>query len=227
MKIKNLSKGLIVLAAVAVVGLYPLVTGAIEGTDTTGTTTNQTDDTSDDNTVTNSPSVTEDSTVEVQNRAESLREKAAELKERAKENTIARLEGKKLEICQKREDNIKNIFENVTNRSQKHYDQVTNVYARVQEFYASKALSIENYSQLISDIEAAKVAAQEAVNAIKDQTPAFSCGDDNPKSRAEEFKSLVKEKISEIKSYRDSVRKLIEAIKASLVTTEVTNNENQ
>ncbi len=205
MKIRNISKMFILLAVVAIFGLSPLVVGAIEGTDNT-TSTEQ-----DDTTTSNS-----------QSRAEVLREKAAEVKEQA----IARLEGRKLELCRNREQRIQTIFANTANRSQGHYDQISNAYNRVENFYVSKELNIENYETLKSEIDANKEQASLAVGEIKDQKPQFSCNSDNPKAQAEEYKALVKNKISTLVSYRDSVRKLIDAIKTSLVTTEEASNEN-
>lgn len=209
---KNLSKTLILLAIVAIFGLSPLVVRAIESTGNSTTTSNNNNQT--------------DNTAGAQSRIDALREKNAALKEQAKDRAVARLEGKKLEVCQNRQEKIQNIFVNITDRSQGHYDQISNAYTRVTAFYDLKVLAIDSYSDLISEIDDDKALAMQATLAIRDQKPQFDCGGDNPKAQAEEYKTLVKNNISALVAYRDSVRQLIDLIKTNLPTTEVTSNEN-
>jgi len=214
---KNLSKTFILLAIVAIFGLSPLVVRAIEGTGDSPTTSEETDTSTDNQT---------NNRADVQTRVDALREKNDALREQAKERAVERLEGKKLEVCQNRQEKIQNIFVNITDRSKGHYDQISNAYTRVTAFYDLKGLAIDSYSNLILKIDADKALAMEATLAIRDQKPQFDCGGDNPKAQAEEYKTLVKNNISALITYRDSVRELIDAIKTSLPTTEVTSNEN-
>jgi len=214
---KNLSKTLILLAIVAVFGLSPLVVRAIESTGDSPTSSEETDTSTDNQT---------NNRADVQSRIDALREKNTALKEQAKERAVARLEGKKLEVCQNRQEKIQNIFVNITDRSKGHYDQISNAYTRVTAFHDLKELAIDGYNDLILEIDADKALAMEATLAIRNQKPQFDCGGDNPKAQAEEYKTLVKNNISALLTYRDSVRELIDLIKTNLPTTEVTPNEN-
>jgi hypothetical protein len=128
----------------------------------------------------------------------------------------AKLQGRNLENCQNREMAINSVMARVGDRGQKQLELVESIQGKIQSFYSNKNVSVLNYDELVSNIEAKKQLALTAINTVRTMNGSFSCSKDNPKGIATQFKSQASGQSSSIKDYRDAVRELATAIKVAL-----------
>src|SRR5690242_595428 len=86
-----------------------------------------------------------------------------------------RLEAAKLRACQNREKAINNILRRIAARGQRQVDLFSTIATRVEKFYDNKGKTLNNYTDLVSDVNSKKTAAQDAVNKIKSDSVSFKC----------------------------------------------------
>jgi len=137
-----------------------------------------------------------------------------------------KLQGQNLEKCQNREMAINNIMTRTGDRGQKQINVIESIQQKVQSFYSEKNISIDNYESLTSNIEAKKQVAITAMNQVQTMKGTFSCGTDNPKGVATQFKSQASIQLGAIKEYKESVHELVVAIKTNLSTSALITEEN-
>lgn len=148
-------------------------------------------------------------------------EKAEQAKARAQAKVSEakeRLEGKKLKACEAREKRIDATMEQMTKRGQTHIAVFTKISDRVQAFYTDKGRTVENYDALVADVQAKKLAAEQAVSGAQSVGEVFSCASDNPKIASAEFRDAHKAQVAALKEYRTSVKNLIVAVKSAQST---------
>ena len=152
---------------------------------------------------------------------QAAQEKAEQAKARAEARVAEakqRLEGKKLKACEAREKRIDATMEQMTKRGQAHIEVFTKISDRVQAFYSEKGRTVENYEALVADVEAKKLAAEQAVNSAQSVGGVFSCTGDNPKIASTEFRDAHKVQVAALKEYRTAVKNLIVAVKSAQST---------
>lgn len=152
---------------------------------------------------------------------QAAQEKAEQAKARAQAKVSEakqRLEGKKLKACEAREKRIGSTMEQMTKRGQSHIAAFTKISDRVQAFYADKGRTVENYDALVAEVQAKKLAAEQAVSGAQSVGEVFSCANDNPKIASAEFRDAHKAQVAALKEYRTAVKNLIVAVKSSQST---------
>jgi hypothetical protein len=127
---------------------------------------------------------------------------------------VARLEDNKLRVCQNRSKSIKNILNHSAIHGARHLSVFTKIYERVKAFYEAKGKTLSNYDALVADVDAKKLAAENAVNAVKTASTEFNCEGENPKADAAAFKEKVKVMRTELHEYRTSIKNLIVGVKS-------------
>lgn len=130
-----------------------------------------------------------------------------------------KLEAKKIEICQKREEVIKNTMTRMVDRGTKHIAVLSKISERVQTFYAEKGLTVDNYNDLLVNVVDAKAAAEAAVKQTGDQKETFNCDGYSPKTAAQNFVTTNHSQIDAVKAYHDAVVELLKAVKAAAEST--------
>ncbi|MDQ3094213.1 MAG: hypothetical protein M3Q70_03505 [bacterium] len=144
-------------------------------------------------------------------RAQQAQENATERKEAVK----LKLEAKKLEICEKREKNIRNIMARISDRGQKQLDVFNKIAERTMNFSVEKNKKPVNYDALVAEVDAKRTAAQTLVDDIKEESTVFECDADDPKGKANNFKELLKSEITALKEYKTAVKNLIVGVKSA------------
>lgn len=134
----------------------------------------------------------------------------------AQEAVKTRLEGAKLQSCEKRERVINSILDRIAARGERRLGVYTKIYERVQEFYTKKGLSISNYDALKAEVTAKKDAAQAAVDEIKSKNIEFACDGSDPKGAAAGFKADLKAEIEALHAYQQALKNFIVAVKTSI-----------
>lgn len=130
-----------------------------------------------------------------------------------------KLEDKKLEACEKRQQVITATMARVQDRAQKQLQVFDKVAERVQNFYEDKGYHIADYGQLVEQMTATRTAAMNATSTMA-QNGAFNCGGDAPKGTLDGFNTQAKAANATLKDYKTAVSNLISAV--STAATEVT-----
>lgn len=161
----------------------------------------------------------------IQQQVEQRRAAAQERAEQAKTEAQARvaenkqrLEGKKLEACEAREQRINRTMEQMTARGENHIAVFTKITDRVKAFYEEKGRTAANYDELVADIDTKKQAAEAAVESARSVGDVFSCDSDSPKIASEQFREAHKAQVAALKEYRTAVKNLIVAVKSAQST---------
>ena len=103
---------------------------------------------------------------------------------------------------------------NMKKRRQSVYDRIHKISTAVQEFYASKSLSISTYDDLIAAVSAAQSATETTMSA-EQAVPSLDCNGDQPRADVADYKEKRQESIDAMKTYRDTVKNLIKAVRSA------------
>jgi hypothetical protein len=128
-----------------------------------------------------------------------------------------RLTEVKLKVCEKKEASIKK-------RSTKLVDKAANIQTRFDrikekvdvyyvEVVAPKAGEIENYSDLLQNIEDHRRAAAHYVGVAGSTAENYTCEGENPKEQIKQFKADMKRVIISLQGYKKAVVNLIVAVR--------------
>lgn len=134
------------------------------------------------------------------------------------EARIAKLDAKKLQVCQVKERNIKNRLDSLTKLVTNQEDKFSSMAARVENHYTTKSVPagkvVANYDELVADIAAKKTAVDTALTTAKTDASNFSCTADDPKGLLTAFRKNMQSVKSALKDYRKSVRNLIVGLRS-------------
>lgn len=140
-----------------------------------------------------------------------------EVEQRKAESSV-KPDSKQLAFCQKHEQGIDKIMQRIGVRGDNHIALIGKIADNVEAYYKAKNLSVANYDELVAAVNSTKATAQSAVDAANQAKGQFSC-DGDPAGSATDFKTLVQARNDAIKSYRDAVKQLIQAVKAASPAT--------
>ena len=113
------------------------------------------------------------------------------------------------------ENRLENASENLEKLATNMFDKFTSISNRVQEYYVSKELSVDNYEQLVQEVDIKQDVASTALVTAKNTAANFDCEGDDPKAQLVQYRKDMKDVISSLKEYRTSVKDLIVAVKNS------------
>ena len=152
---------------------------------------------------------------ELREKVEAQKKERQEKAQAAKTETKQKLSDAKRKACDTRESRANTIMKNMDDRRQRAYDHITKVYENVKSFYTTKELSIANYDELTTTVDAAQSAAQSAMTAQQD-TPELNCDGDHPRADIVDFKAKRLGSIDAMQTYRQAVKELIKAVKTAV-----------
>lgn len=132
--------------------------------------------------------------------------------------------GDKLKLCEKHLTNINGTMGRLGERGQKQLDTFTTIATRVEAFYTKSGKTLDNYDALVAAVNAQKVVAQAAVDAVKADRANFKCDGTNPAGTAQTFKTDLQTEIQALKDYRTTIKNLITGVK-SVVTPDAAKAE--
>ena len=134
-------------------------------------------------------------------------------------NSNAATDGAKAKVraCQRKQTNIKRRSDNLIRRVNLIIDRFDRITNRVKEYYNNKlvpkGITVENYDQLLADIEAKKQAAKDAASIASDTAKGFSCDSADPKAQLGQFRTEVTNVIRALKEYKKSVIDFLVAVR--------------
>ncbi|MDK2899340.1 MAG: hypothetical protein PWQ10_527 [Patescibacteria group bacterium] len=127
-----------------------------------------------------------------------------------------KLEGDNLKNCQSRETEINNIMARITNRGEKQLLLLDATATRLQTFYNNNNYKLNNYDELINQINTTRVEAQNTVQTMTRNNTSFNCGSDDPKSTANSFKERVRLQSNALDGYKTAIKNLLSNIKEAI-----------
>lgn len=136
-----------------------------------------------------------------------------------------KLNEKKIAVCENRQEKINAAMVKMVDRSQKHFDRITNIYEISTSFYTQKGLTVAGYETLIANVEAAKAAAS-AANEYLSAAPKLLCESDGPQADLQAFRNARLDKVKAFNAYRDDVKTLVKAIRDVAKAAEPTTESN-
>lgn len=131
-----------------------------------------------------------------------------------------RLDKAKLQICEAKEAKIKKMISNTNQLGQGQLNLFDNIAKKVKTFYEEKNLKIDNYDELVSQMEGYRQLANNAIQSTIATSSQFGCNTEDPKGTANQYKLSVQAQIKELKDYRSSIKNLVTSIQNSLTSQE-------
>lgn len=144
---------------------------------------------------------------------------------RTNESRREKLNDKRREVCEKREDSVNKVMTNVRDRSDRHFERMSKIFEMTKNFYKEKNLSANNYDQLVAAVDTTKAKAEAANNDMK-SLPKFDCSSDGPKADAQAFKTKRQAKIDAFKEYRQALKTLVTSVRDAAKAKGETRNAN-
>lgn len=138
----------------------------------------------------------------------SLKERSAERETKQKERMKAK--------CELHKAHLDKLMTNVETRSQRVYDRITKISELIKKFYVKKELKVAEYDTLIADINVKRATAKEYLDILLANS-GIDCNAESPREMVKEFRDDRKEKIEAMKAYRESVRKLLQAVRQAAI----------
>ncbi len=138
--------------------------------------------------------------------------------EAKKEESKARLEGKRLETCEKREVKINELIQSSSEKAGKKLAVFQKIEAGVQAFYEKKGLSAEGYNAAVANADEKEASAIAAIDAMTGLT--YSCDDVDGTKPGQIVASAVQIRRDALKDYKSAVRELIVLVKQALEASE-------
>jgi phosphotransferase system HPr-like phosphotransfer protein len=116
--------------------------------------------------------------------------------------------------CEKRQTKVNAIRTRIADRGQKQVDLFGTIATRVETFYTTKGKTLDNYDQLVSDVNAKHDAAVAALATIKSTPVTLKCDGTDANGAGASFKDALKSEIQALKDYKTAVKTLIVGVKS-------------
>ena len=134
-----------------------------------------------------------------------------------------KLQGDNLTKCQNKEGNINRLMQRVNTRTQLQLNLFEKIAERVQTYYEENNLSLSNYDELVTAVEAARTQAQNTFRAMEQNGGSFACDGEDPHAYTNQFRNSFNSTVDDLQAYKTAVRNLIVAVRS--VATEEASNE--
>jgi hypothetical protein len=128
-----------------------------------------------------------------------------------KEERVTKLEGKRLEVCQKRQQKIGEIVTHGIEQNKKQLAVFEKIQANVIKFYADKKLSSDGYTAAVEKADAADAKATAAINASAETN--FDCATADGANPGSIIKEAMTTRHSALAEYRTAIKELIQVVR--------------
>lgn len=157
-------------------------------------------------------------------RAQIAREEARERVERIREEVAERRAQVQQDVCERRQENLQNVIPRLSTSANTLLGTFDSVYQRVQSFYESGQLTVENYEELKANVDAAQADATASVNAIAEFEFELDCMNPGAGEQLSSLRQAVNEAKDELKDYRSELVALISALRAEAAESQSEDN---
>ncbi len=141
-----------------------------------------------------------------------------------------KLEAVKAKVCNTKKENIIRRSSNLADRADRQLKTFQVKADKVEKFYTDKLIpkgvTVDNYNDLVANIEAKSQAVTDATTTAKEDAKNFDCTADDPKGQLTNFRTDMQNAIKALKEYRTSVKDLIVAIRTAAAKTATSSATN-
>lgn len=158
-----------------------------------------------------------DSNSSQQNR---VAEKRAAIKDRLqnlKSRITMHLDGKRLEVCQKREAKINSLLQKSLENGKQHLALFQSIESGVKDFYVKKNLNSDQYDTAVATANEKEATAVAAIESMGAQT--FSCQSTDGSNPGSLIKAAMEARHNAMKEYRTAIKNLIQVVKKADTST--------
>lgn len=128
-----------------------------------------------------------------------------------------RLEAKRLEFCEKHQDEIEKRSDSLMALVSNMLGKFDAIATKVEDFYKNKVVpsgkTVPNYDALVADIASKKVAVSTALNNSQADVAGFTCTGANPKGQITLFRTDMQAVKTALHDYRTAIKNLIVAVR--------------
>lgn len=149
----------------------------------------------------------------------------SQIKEQTQSARTEKLDDAKKKICETKTDGIKTRMEKISETGQKHRDFLNSASEKINSFVTKNSLVVENYDSMLTDIENAKASLEASHEVLKTYKDKFSC-DSEPKAIASEFQSALQSMKDAEKTYKSSVKTLLDAVRSAAQAAGISEAKN-
>lgn len=151
----------------------------------------------------------EERQAQIEERRQELRTKVTTMREARQE----KLDAKRLDVCQKRQERINSIVSKSVEQSTKHLATFQKIEERVTQFYIDKSLTVTNFDELVATVDEKEAAAIASIDISAETT--FDCETTDGSNPGSIVRDLVRSQHQALKEYRTAIKDLIVAVKSS------------
>lgn len=145
---------------------------------------------------------------------QTVTDRKAEIQQRLtnmKEARTVRLEAKRLEVCQQRQQKINDIVAHGTEQNIKQLAVFQKIEANIKQFYIDKKLSSDAYDGVVANADIAEANAVAAIEASTETT--FDCASTDSTNPGSIIKEAMTTRHSSLAAYRTAIKDLIVIVK--------------
>jgi hypothetical protein len=157
---------------------------------------------------------------EIRERAKARAEEARSNAEERKSEIIERNEERRTQItadvCERRHQTLETVMPRLNQGATSVKASIDTVYTRVTNFYESGQLTVDNFEQLVSNIETSKANAETAIATNENLTFTFDCENPSVGQQLDDYRTSA-HKVT-LKAYRQSVVELVSSMRAAAST---------
>lgn len=162
-----------------------------------------------------------------QERGAEARANAQERVERIREDVAERRATVMQQVCEQRQERLQEKIPNLARSATALQAAMDSIYERVQGFYESGQLSVNNYDELNDNVASAQADAAAAVEAATEFEFELDCENPNVGEQMDSFRQGVVEAREELKVYRSELVELISALRAEAAEDNADSDEGE
>jgi len=152
---------------------------------------------------------------------ETAKNRAEELLSQKKNSIKERTEAEKQKSCEQISSNLSKKLANGISRAEKHKTLFDNHLTKIEEFNASKQLTVSNYEALLATAQTAQTQAQTSIDGLKSFTPKVDCTNlGATTNNVAGYQVAIGDVKSDLNAYRTAIKDLLTAVKQAYEASE-------
>lgn len=165
---------------------------------------------------------------EVQEKIQQKRQEVLERQEARRELQGEKREEQRVAACERNRAKLVRSMERLTGQAERHLSVISAFQTKVEDFYASGQLTVENYEELHDAVVEAQGVASSNVEALETVEVDIDCNDSEIATVVGLYRVIANDTKNALKEYRRSLVDLISAMRAEAAeTSDDTATENE
>lgn len=161
----------------------------------------------------------QDRAVQAQMNAQDRQVSVQQTREERTQNIQERVEERRAQVlqdvCERRQEQLNARVPQLANQSTRLLGAMDNIYERVQEFYESGQLTVDEYEALNTSVSDAQMNAEASVQVVTSYEFMLDCDNPSVGDQLYGFREAVTEAREELKTYRAELVGLISSLRAA------------